>query len=195
MDPNIVSLAIGDGANDVNMIKEANLGVGIYGKEGFQAVTVSDYGIGEFQFLRRLMFYHGRAFTKRMNVFITQFLVKNQIFTIPQFVFAFYTAYSGFNVWEPGYYIVYNVFSSQLILAYHAVADRDIKFDNKDNVIKLLLPYLYSESRSKVNQKQFFQWYLYGIYCSLVCFFVPYLAYEYAISHDGLILDFWHFTF
>jgi P-type E1-E2 ATPase len=31
-------LAIGDGANDVNMIKAAHIGIGLYGEEGFQAV-------------------------------------------------------------------------------------------------------------------------------------------------------------
>ena len=34
----IVSLAIGDGANDVPMILEANIGVGIKGKEGTQVI-------------------------------------------------------------------------------------------------------------------------------------------------------------
>ena len=33
-----VTLAIGDGANDVNMIQEACIGVGIYGNEGMRAV-------------------------------------------------------------------------------------------------------------------------------------------------------------
>jgi len=32
--PNKITLAIGDGANDVNMIQTAHIGVGIYGKEG-----------------------------------------------------------------------------------------------------------------------------------------------------------------
>lgn len=44
-------LAIGDGANDVNMINEADVGIGIYGQEGLNAVNASDYGIGEFKCL------------------------------------------------------------------------------------------------------------------------------------------------
>jgi magnesium-transporting ATPase (P-type) len=37
-DLNVISLAIGDGANDVSMIKEAHIGVGLYGNEGLRAV-------------------------------------------------------------------------------------------------------------------------------------------------------------
>jgi phospholipid-transporting ATPase len=58
--PTVVTLAIGDGANDVNMITAAHVGVGIKGLEGAQAARASDYAIGEFKLLRRLLFYHGR---------------------------------------------------------------------------------------------------------------------------------------
>lgn len=44
-----ITLAIGDGANDVNMIQEAHIGVGIYGQEGMRAVQASDFAIPEFQ--------------------------------------------------------------------------------------------------------------------------------------------------
>lgn len=40
-----ITLAIGDGANDVSMIMEAHIGVGIKGKEGTQAVRTADYAI------------------------------------------------------------------------------------------------------------------------------------------------------
>ena len=55
-----ITLAIGDGANDVNMIQEAHIGIGIYGKEGMRAVQSSDYAIPEFKALWRLLFVHGR---------------------------------------------------------------------------------------------------------------------------------------
>jgi len=57
-----IVLAIGDGANDVNMISMANVGVGIQGKEGIQAARASDYAISEFKFLRRLLFSYGSEF-------------------------------------------------------------------------------------------------------------------------------------
>lgn len=39
--PTAVTLAIGDGANDVNMITAAHVGVGIKGKEGYQVPKIS----------------------------------------------------------------------------------------------------------------------------------------------------------
>ena len=54
--PKKVTLAIGDGANDVNMIQQAHVGVGIQGKEGQQAARTADYAIGQFQYLKPLMF-------------------------------------------------------------------------------------------------------------------------------------------
>ena len=58
--PDSCCLAIGDGANDVAMIKAGHIGIGIIGKEGRQAVNNSDFAIGRFHFVRRLLFVHGR---------------------------------------------------------------------------------------------------------------------------------------
>ena len=55
-----MTLAIGDGGNDVNMIQEAHVGVGIRGKEGQQAVLASDYALPRFAYLERLLLVHGR---------------------------------------------------------------------------------------------------------------------------------------
>ena len=61
--PTLTTLAIGDGANDVNMITAAHVGIGISGLEGMQAARSSDYAIGQFKFLRTLLFLHGREAT------------------------------------------------------------------------------------------------------------------------------------
>jgi phospholipid-transporting ATPase len=59
-DPSVVTLAIGDGANDVPMILEADIGIGLFGNEGMRAVDSSDFAIAEFKFLWHLLFKHGR---------------------------------------------------------------------------------------------------------------------------------------
>lgn len=56
-----ITLAIGDGANDIAMIQEAHVGIGITGKEGLQAARTSDYSIAQFRFLTKLLLVHGRC--------------------------------------------------------------------------------------------------------------------------------------
>lgn len=65
-----VTLSIGDGANDVPMIQEAQVGVGICGREGRQAVNASDFAIAQFCFLRRLLLVHGRWNYRRASKFV-----------------------------------------------------------------------------------------------------------------------------
>ncbi|KAI8558558.1 hypothetical protein RHMOL_Rhmol04G0104100 [Rhododendron molle] len=49
------TLAIGDGGNDVRMIQQADIGVGISGREGLQAARAADYSIGSFLILAHLL--------------------------------------------------------------------------------------------------------------------------------------------
>ena len=72
----VMTLSIGDGANDVAMIQEAHVGVGIAGEEGRQAVMSSDYAVGQFRFLTRLMLVHGRWSYRRLAEMIANFFYK-----------------------------------------------------------------------------------------------------------------------
>lgn len=81
---NIMALAIGDGANDVNMIQQADVGVGIAGEEGRQAAMSSDYTIGQFRFLQRLILVHGRYSYRRMGETIANFFYKVSDFNLMQ---------------------------------------------------------------------------------------------------------------
>ena len=69
------TLAIGDRGNDVNMIKEAS--IGLFGKEGYQAAFNSDYAISKFKYLSRLLLYHGRFSLMRNSYFILYFFYKS----------------------------------------------------------------------------------------------------------------------
>lgn len=92
---NAVTLAIGDGANDVSMIKAAHIGVGISGQEGMQAVLASDYSIAQFKYLERLLLVHGRWSYYRMCKFLRYFFYKNFAFTLCHFWFAFFCGFSA----------------------------------------------------------------------------------------------------
>jgi P-type E1-E2 ATPase len=86
-----ITLAIGDGANDVNMIQEAHIGIGIYGQEGMRAVQSSDYALPEFKALWKLLLVHGRLSYIRISEMILYFFYKNMILTCGQYVFLFST--------------------------------------------------------------------------------------------------------
>lgn len=66
--PSPLTLAVGDGANDCSMIQVADVGVGIMGNEGMQAVRASDYALGQFRYLTRLLLVHGRWNYKRVSM-------------------------------------------------------------------------------------------------------------------------------
>ena len=93
--PKKVTLAIGDGANDVSMILKANVGVGISGKEGLQAARSADYAIGQFKFLKTLLFIHGREAYRKNSFLILYNFLKNTIYVTAMYFFGFWSAFSG----------------------------------------------------------------------------------------------------
>lgn len=95
-----ITLAVGDGANDVNMIMEAHIGIGIYGQEGMRAVQSSNYAIGQFRCLWKLILYHGRLNYIRISEMILYFFYKNIVFTVPQFYYGFYCNLTGTSVFN-----------------------------------------------------------------------------------------------
>ncbi|CAF5066066.1 unnamed protein product, partial [Rotaria magnacalcarata] len=106
----IIALAIGDGANDVSMIQKAHIGVGISGQEGRQAVLASDYSIGQFKYLERLLLVHGRWSYIRISKFLRYFFYKNFAFTFCQFWFALYCGFSAQTIFDAFFVTCYNIF-------------------------------------------------------------------------------------
>jgi phospholipid-transporting ATPase len=82
-----ITLAIGDGANDVNMINGANVGVGVRGIEGSQATRAADYIITEFKLLKRLIVYHGLNYYHRNSNVMLYTLYKNMLVTLPNLLY------------------------------------------------------------------------------------------------------------
>ena len=120
-----ITLGIGDGANDVNMICEAHVGVGIQGLEGMQAARSSDYAISQFQYLKSLLFFHGREAYRRNAILAIYMFYKNILFVMPQFWYGFTSAFSGQTLYEPIIYQFYNVAFTAFPIIIFAMLDQE----------------------------------------------------------------------
>jgi len=121
-----VTLAIGDGANDVSMICAASVGVGLSGKEGAQAARAADFAIGQFSFLRRLMFVHGRESARRNSVLVSYNFYKNLVLVLPPFLFGPFMAFSGQPFYEQILYQLFNVAFTFWPCVLFALLDRPV---------------------------------------------------------------------
>ena len=124
--PDAKTLGIGDGANDVNMITMAHVGVGIAGLEGKQAVRASDYSIAQFSFLKKLLFVHGRECYRRNSTLICFNFYKNVLLVMPLFFYGMFSVFSGqifYNIWL---YQLFNLFFASLPIVIYAVMDREM---------------------------------------------------------------------
>merc|ERR1719348_1444823 len=122
-----VTLAIGDGANDVSMIKAADIGVGISGQEGMQAVLASDYSIAQFRYLERLLLVHGRWSYYRMCKFLRYFFYKNFAFTLCHFWYAFFCGFSAQKSFTVDVITLYNLFYTSLPVLALGFFDQDVQ--------------------------------------------------------------------
>lgn len=138
------TLAIGDGANDVSMIQAAHVGIGIYGCEGTQALSASDYAIGQFRFLSQLLFVHGIWNYKRLCKVILYSYYKNICLYVIELWYAFSNGFSGQILFERWLIGLYNVFFTALPPLALGLFDRPTKVDTM-----LRFPELYKITQSK----------------------------------------------
>ncbi|XP_069474761.1 phospholipid-transporting ATPase IF isoform X6 [Ambystoma mexicanum] len=149
-----ITLAIGDGANDVSMIQEAHVGIGIMGKEGRQAVRNSDYAIARFKFLSKLLLVHGHFYYIRIATLVQYFFYKNVCFITPQFLYQFFCLFSQQTLYDSVYLTLYNIcFTSLPILMYslfeqhvhpHVLQSKPVLYqDISKNALLGFKPFLY----------------------------------------------------
>uniref|UniRef100_W8BEM1 Phospholipid-transporting ATPase n=1 Tax=Ceratitis capitata TaxID=7213 RepID=W8BEM1_CERCA len=183
---NAVTLAIGDGANDVSMIKAAHIGVGISGQEGLQAVLASDYSIAQFRYLERLLLVHGRWSYYRMCKFLRYFFYKNFAFTLCHCWYSFFCGFSAQTVFDPMFISVYNLFYTSLPVLALGVFEQDVSDKHSIEYPKLYTPGMKSQL---FNTREFVYSVLHGAFSSLILFLIPYGTYKDGISPNGLILS------
>ncbi|XP_054234858.1 putative phospholipid-transporting ATPase IM isoform X19 [Homo sapiens] len=179
---NAVTLAIGDGANDVSMIKSAHIGVGISGQEGLQAVLASDYSFAQFRYLQRLLLVHGRWSYFRMCKFLCYFFYKNFAFTLVHFWFGFFCGFSAQTVYDQWFITLFNIVYTSLPVLAMGIFDQDVSDQNSVDCPQLYKP---GQLNLLFNKRKFFICVLHGIYTSLVLFFIPYGAFYNVAGEDG----------
>ncbi|KAG2728745.1 hypothetical protein I3760_01G218600 [Carya illinoinensis] len=181
------TLAIGDGANDVGMIQEADIGVGISGVEGMQAVMASDFSIAQFRFLERLLVVHGHWCYKRIAQMVCYFFYKNIAFGLTLFYFEAFAAFSGQSVYDDWYMLLFNVLLTSLPVISLGVFEQDVSSE-----VCLQFPALYQQGPRNL----FFNWYRIlgwmgnGVYSSLIIFFLNIIIfYDQAFRAGGQTAD------
>ena len=163
-----ITLAVGDGANDVGMILEADVGVGIVGKEGMQAARAADYALGQFRFLTRLMLVHGRYSYLRLAVLIQFSFYKNIAFALPQAYFALVNGFSGQTLYDAWLMTMFNIIYTFLPIMTLSLVEQDIRPD-----ALLAHPGLYRSlpSGEWYDARTFSGWMASAIWHSLVSYF------------------------
>ena len=120
-----LTLAVGDGSNDVNMIKEAAVGIGIKGKEGTEAARVADYVAGEFKFIKMLTLYYGREWYRKNCDLVNYSFYKNWYQQVTIIAYGGFSYFSGVVFFNSFIYQLYNVFYTSLPIILYALFDEE----------------------------------------------------------------------
>ncbi|XP_060740613.1 phospholipid-transporting ATPase IA isoform X1 [Tachysurus vachellii] len=171
----VITLAIGDGANDVGMIQSAHVGVGISGNEGLQAANSSDYSIAQFKYLKNLLLVHGAWNYNRVAKCILYCFYKNIVLYIIEIWFAFVNGFSGQILFERWCIGLYNVIFTALPPLTLGIFERSCR---KENMLKYPELYKTSQNAQGFNTKVFWAHCLNGLFHSVILFWFPLKAFQ-----------------
>ncbi|KAG5175854.1 hypothetical protein JKP88DRAFT_337379 [Tribonema minus] len=160
--PTPVTLSIGDGANDVPMLQEAQVGVGISGKEGQQAVNNSDFAVAQFSFF------------------------KNTVLVVCLFLYNFKNGFSGTPVFEDNMIALYNFFLGLPIIMV-GIFERDVT--RKFAMDHPELYYIGREGKD-LNARVDGIWILFALICGLLTYYIPLACYATNYGTTGTV-DLW----
>ncbi|KAG0701867.1 hypothetical protein DFH29DRAFT_924776 [Suillus ampliporus] len=170
-----MTLSIGDGANDVAMIQEANVGCGLLGHEGSQAAMSADYAFGQWSY-QRIADMH------------SNFFYKNVIWTLAMFWFMPFCYFDATYLYDYSFILFCNLIFTSLPVIVLGAFDQDINAK-----AALAFPQLYVRGIRglEYTRTKFWFYMLDGLYQSAVVFFIPYLVWQLglAVSYNGKGID------
>ncbi|KAL1551338.1 Alanine aminotransferase 2 [Salvia divinorum] len=172
------TLAIGDGGNDVRMIQQADIGVGISGREGLQAARAADYSIGKFRFLKRLILVHGR-YSYNRTAFLSQYsFYKSLLICFIQIFFSFISGVSGTSFFNTVSLMAYNVFYTSVPVLV-SVLDKDL---SERTVMQHPQILFYCQSGRLLNPSTFAGWFGLSLFHAIVVFVITTHSYAFEKS-------------
>lgn len=173
------TLAIGDGGNDVKMIQEAHVGVGISGHEGLQAARAADFSIAKFHFLKRLILIHGR-YSYIRTAFLAQYSIyKSLLICFIQIFFSFLSGLAGTSLFNSFSLMAYNVVYTSVPVMVSCL-DKDISEKTVFQHPQIL--YLCQIGRH-INPSTFAGWFGRAVFHASVVFLVTIHVYAHS-KHD-----------
>ena len=177
-----ITLAIGDGANDIAMIQEAHVGIGITGKEGLQAARTSDYSIAQFRFLTKLLLVHGRWNYIRTCKYTVGTFWKELLFYLTQALFQRSVGYTGTSLYESWSLSMFNTLFTSLPVIFMGVFEKDLAA-----ATLLAVPELYVKGQQNggFNVKIYLAWMFMASSEAMVVYFVMWSLY----GHMGFTED------
>ncbi|XP_070236817.1 phospholipid-transporting ATPase IH isoform X2 [Bos mutus] len=186
-----ITLAIGDGANDVSMILEAHVGIGVIGKEGRQAARNSDYAIPKFKHLKKMLLVHGHFYYIRISELVQYFFYKNVCFIFPQFLYQFFCGFSQQTLYDTAYLTLYNISFTSLPILLYSLMEQHVAMDTLKRD-----PALYRDiaKNALLRWRAFIYWTLLGLFNALVFFFGAYFMFENTtVTSNGQVFGNWTF--
>ncbi|MFQ6646678.1 hypothetical protein Gotur_019811 [Gossypium turneri] len=183
-----MTLAIGDGANDVSMIQMADVGVGISGQEGRQAVMASDFAMGQFRFLVPLLLVHGHWNYQRMGYMILYNFYRNAEFVLVLFWYVLFTSFTLTTAITEWSSVLYSVIYTALPTIVVGILDKDL---SRRTLLKYPQLYRAGQKQECYNKKLFWITMIDTFWQSAVAFFIPLLAYWGSTIDASSIGDLW----
>ncbi|CAL5390013.1 unnamed protein product [Camellia sinensis] len=114
------------GANDVSMIQMADVGVGICGQEGRQPVMASDFAMGQFRFLKRLLLVHGHWNYQHAGYLVLYNFYRNAVFVLMLFWYILCTAFSTTSALTDWSSVFYSVIYTSVPTISVGILDKDL---------------------------------------------------------------------
>lgn len=183
--PEALTLAIGDGANDIAMIQTAHVGIGISGKEGLQAARVADFSIAQFRFLQRLLLVHGRWNYARTAKFVLMTFWKEFFFYMMQAMYLRYTGYTGTSLYESSSLTVLNTLFTSLCVIIMGIFEQDLRAETLLAIPEL---YVYGQKNLGLNLPDYILWIIGATAQGMIVWLVAWAAYGFnnAMGDNGL---------